>query len=80
MIERKVPDILKLKLTLSTSKRPILERQLQIAVRCLIGASGQTLARALAMLELPNETTINQLFERQPAMRHHVVIEDLKVR
>ncbi len=77
-------DILKLKLALSTvkppSKRPIFERQLQIAVRCLIGASRQTLARALAMLELPNETKINQLYERQPAMRHHVVIEHLKVR
>ncbi len=75
-----MPDILKLKLTLSTSKRPTLERQLQVAVRCLIGASRQALDRALAKLELPNETKINQLFERQPAMCHHVVIEDLRVK
>ncbi len=77
-------DILNLKLTLftvkSTSKLPILQRQLQIAVRRLIEASRQTLDRALAMLELPNETKINQLYENQPAMRHHVVIEDLDVR
>ncbi len=75
-----MPNILKLKLTLPTSKRPILERQLQVAVRCLIGASRLALDRALAGLELPYETKINQLFERQPAMRHHVVIVDLKVR
>ncbi len=77
-------DILKLKLALSTvkppSKRPILERQLQVAVRCLIGASGQTLDRALAMLELPNEIKINQLYGSQPSMRHHVVIEHIRVR
>ncbi len=78
--------ILNLKLRLSllkvkpTSKRPILERQLQVAVRCLIGASRQTLERALATLELPNETKINQLYERQPAIRHHVVIDDIRVR
>ncbi len=78
--------ILNLKLRLSllkvkpTSKRLILERQLQVAVRCLIGASRQTLDRALATLELPNETKINQLYESQPAMRHHVVIEDIRVR
>ncbi len=78
--------ILNLKMRLSllkvrpTIKRPVLERQLQVAVRCLIGASRQTLDRALAMLELPNETKINQLFERQPAMHHHVVIEDIRVR
>ncbi len=78
--------ILNLKLRLSLlkvepiSKRPFLERQLQVAVRCLIGASRQTLDRAFAMLELPNETIINQLFEGQPAMQHHVVIEDIRVR
>ncbi len=77
-------DILRLKLTLSTvkstSKLPILERQLQIAVRRLTDASRQTLDRAFAMLELPNDTKINQLYENQPAMRHHVAIEDLNVR
>ncbi len=77
-------DILRLKLALTTvkppNKRPILERQLQVAVRCLIGASRQTLARALAMLKLPNETKINELYGSQPAMRHHIVIEHLRVR
>ncbi len=63
-----------------TSKRLILERQLQVAVRCLIGASRQTLERALATLELPNETKIKQLYESQPAIRHHVVIDDIRVR
>ncbi len=32
------------------------------------------------MLEHPNETKINQLYQSQPAMRHNVVIQDLKVR
>ncbi len=32
------------------------------------------------MLEHPNERKISQLYESQPAMRHHVVIQDLKVR
>ncbi len=77
-------DILKRRLTLFklklTNKRLNLERQLQVAVRCLVGASRQTLDRALSMLEHPNETKINELYKSQPAMRHHVVIQDLKVR
>ncbi len=77
-------DILKRRLTLFklklTNKRLNLERQLQVAVRCLVGASRRTLERALSMLEHPNETKINVLYKSQPAMRHDVVIQDLKVR
>ncbi len=84
MIEGNVEDILKLRLTLFkaklTNKRLNLKRQLQVAVRCLVGASRQTLDRALSMLEHPNETKINQLYQSQPAMRHNVVIQDIKVR
>ncbi len=32
------------------------------------------------MLEHPNETKINELYKSKPAMRHDVVIQDLKVR
>ncbi len=77
-------DILKLRLRLFkvklTSKRLNLERQLHVAVRCLVGASRQTLERPLSMLGHPNETKINELYKSQPAMRHHVVIQGLKVR
>ncbi len=77
-------DVLKLRLTLFnvklTNKRLNLERQLHVAVRCLVGASRQTLDRALSMVEHPNETKINELYKSQPAMRHDVVIQDLKVR
>ncbi len=77
-------DIVKLRLTLFklklTYKRLNLERQLQVAVRCLVGASRRTLDRALSMLDHPNETKINQLYKSQPAMRYNVMIQDLKVR
>ncbi len=69
--------IFKLKLK---NKRLNLERLVLVAVRCFVGASRRTLERALSMLEHPNETKINELYKSQPAMRHHVVIQDLKVR
>ncbi len=77
-------DIHSLKLILSRVKsinrRAILERQLQAAVRCLIGATNRTLERALATLRYPIESKINKLYRSQPAMTERVLIQDLKVR